>query len=177
MPTTPLPEPMVRLRDLRVTFSGGRKPVHAVSLEVQRGEVVALIGESGSGKSVTLRTLLRLHPERRTQIGGQVQVAERGAGRPQPLVHAAQARVVAIAKVHREGDPARNHVARIGMHLHIAHGAAAVGLLVHGDAPHGLMQAWASWPVTATSYQRWPSAPVTTPNGMSASSSTGPCSK
>ncbi|BEP63552.1 ABC transporter ATP-binding protein [Variovorax sp. V213] len=73
-------EPMVRLRDLSVTFSGGRKPVHAVSgvsLEVQRGEVVALIGESGSGKSVTMRTLLRLHPERRTCMGGQVQVAGR----------------------------------------------------------------------------------------------------
>ncbi|WP_369656442.1 ABC transporter ATP-binding protein [Variovorax sp. V213] len=71
---------MVRLRDLSVTFSGGRKPVHAVSgvsLEVQRGEVVALIGESGSGKSVTMRTLLRLHPERRTCMGGQVQVAGR----------------------------------------------------------------------------------------------------
>lgn len=69
---------MVSLRDLSVTFSGGRKPVHAVSgvsLEVQRGEVVALIGESGSGKSVTLRTLLRLHPERRTRMGGQVRVA------------------------------------------------------------------------------------------------------
>jgi len=73
-------EPMVRLKDLSVTFSGGRKPVHAVSgvsLEVQRGEVVALIGESGSGKSVTMRTLLRLHPERRTRMGGQVQVAGR----------------------------------------------------------------------------------------------------
>jgi peptide/nickel transport system ATP-binding protein len=73
-------EPMVRLRDLSVVFSGGRKPVHAVSgvsLDVRRGEVVALIGESGSGKSVTLRTLLRLHPERRTRIGGQVQVAGR----------------------------------------------------------------------------------------------------
>ncbi len=72
-------EPMVRLRDLSVTFSGGRKPVHAVSgvsLEVQRGEVVALIGESGSGKSVTMRTLLRLHPERRTRMGGT------GAGWP-----------------------------------------------------------------------------------------------
>ena len=72
--------PMVRLRDLSVTFSGDRKPVHAVSgvsLEVQRGEVVALIGESGSGKSVTLRTLLRLHPERRTRMGGQVEVAGR----------------------------------------------------------------------------------------------------
>lgn len=73
-------EAMVSLRDLSVTFSGGRKPVHAVSgvsLEVQRGEVVALIGESGSGKSVTLRTLLRLHPERRTRMGGQVRVAGR----------------------------------------------------------------------------------------------------
>jgi peptide/nickel transport system ATP-binding protein len=35
---------------------------------------VALIGESGSGKSVTLRSLLRLHPPRRTTIGGQVRV-------------------------------------------------------------------------------------------------------
>lgn len=71
---------MVSLRDLSVTFLGDRKPVQAVSgvsLEVQRGEVVALIGESGSGKSVTLRTLLRLHPERRTRMGGQVRVAGR----------------------------------------------------------------------------------------------------
>ncbi|MET3465019.1 ABC transporter ATP-binding protein [Variovorax atrisoli] len=80
--TTPMndDEPMVRLRDLSVTFGGGRKPVHAVSgvsLEVKRGQVVALIGESGSGKSVTMRTLLRLHPERRTRMGGTVQVAGR----------------------------------------------------------------------------------------------------
>jgi peptide/nickel transport system ATP-binding protein len=76
-PTVP---PMVRLRDLSVTFTGARKPVRAVSgvsLEVQRGEVVALIGESGSGKSVTLRTLLRLHPERRTTMAGTVEVGGR----------------------------------------------------------------------------------------------------
>jgi peptide/nickel transport system ATP-binding protein len=36
---------------------------------------VALIGESGSGKSVTLRALLRLHPAKRTQMGGTMQVA------------------------------------------------------------------------------------------------------
>ncbi|MFY3382574.1 ABC transporter ATP-binding protein [Paracidovorax sp. MALMAid1276] len=69
---------MVELRDLSVTFTGGRRPVRAVSgvsLTVRRGEVVALIGESGSGKSVTLRSLLRLHPERRTQWAGTVKVA------------------------------------------------------------------------------------------------------
>ncbi len=80
MTTPTTDEPLVHLRDLQVTFTGGRKPVHAVngvSLSVRRGEVVALIGESGSGKSVTLRTLLRLHPERRTRIGGEVRVAGR----------------------------------------------------------------------------------------------------
>ena len=77
-PSSGATEPMVELHDLSVTFTGGRRPVQAVSgvsLQVQRGEVVALIGESGSGKSVTLRTLLRLHPERRTRIAGKVRVA------------------------------------------------------------------------------------------------------
>ena len=72
--------PLVSVRDLHVTFNpgGGKKPVRAVNgvdLTVDRGETVALIGESGSGKSVTLRALLRLHPERRTTISGSMQVA------------------------------------------------------------------------------------------------------
>jgi peptide/nickel transport system ATP-binding protein len=70
--------PLVDMRDLSVIFNGGRAPVRAVSgvsLQVQRGEAVALIGESGSGKSVTLRTMLMLHAARRTQIGGQLRVA------------------------------------------------------------------------------------------------------
>ena len=69
--------PFVDIQNLTVTFTGGKKPVHAVGgvdLQVERGEVVALIGESGSGKSVTLRSLLRLHAPRRTQIGGQMMV-------------------------------------------------------------------------------------------------------
>ena len=71
-------EALVDLQDLRVTFTGGVRPVRAVdgvTLQVQRGEVVALIGESGSGKSVTLRTLLRLHNERSTRITGTARVA------------------------------------------------------------------------------------------------------
>lgn len=70
--------PLVRLRNLSVTFTGSKRPVQAVSgvsLDMRQGEVVALIGESGSGKSVTMRTLLRLHPERRSRIEGEVRVA------------------------------------------------------------------------------------------------------
>lgn len=69
---------LVDVQGLRVSFGGGSRPVRAVDgvdLQVRRGEVVALIGESGSGKSVTLRSLLRLHPPARTRIEGRVQVA------------------------------------------------------------------------------------------------------
>ena len=70
--------PLVAIEDLNIQFTGGKKPVQAVSgvsLSVRAGESVALIGESGSGKSVTLRTLLRLHPERKTTMKGKVTVA------------------------------------------------------------------------------------------------------
>lgn len=70
--------PLVDIRGLSVEFGGGRAPVRAVSdvnLQLAEGEVLALIGESGSGKSVTLRTLLALHPPRRTRMAGHVQVA------------------------------------------------------------------------------------------------------
>ena len=70
--------PLVDVRGLTVTFTGGRRPVRAVDgvdLQLRRGEVVALIGESGSGKSVTLRSLLRLHPPRRSAMAGRMVVA------------------------------------------------------------------------------------------------------
>lgn len=57
---------MINIRNLSVTFRRGGKSVKAVNgvnLVVKPGEVVALLGESGSGKSVTMRSLLRLHPK------------------------------------------------------------------------------------------------------------------
>ena len=74
---TSAPQPLVSIRNLEVAFQAGAKTVHAlngVNLEVGRGEAVALIGESGSGKSVTLRALMRLHPPRRTRMRGRMQV-------------------------------------------------------------------------------------------------------
>ncbi len=77
--TTPTHDCFVEVKQLHVTFTGGKKPVQAVSgvdLRVQRGEVVALIGESGSGKSVTLRSLLGLHAAKTTRITGDIRVGD-----------------------------------------------------------------------------------------------------
>ncbi|KKW69125.1 peptide ABC transporter ATP-binding protein [Lampropedia cohaerens] len=69
---------MVHLQDFQVAFHSGSKRIAAVNgvdLQVRQGEVMALIGESGSGKSVTLRALMRLHDERTTRYGGTALVA------------------------------------------------------------------------------------------------------
>lgn len=66
--------PLVEIEDLSVRFEGKAK-VHAVNgvdLRLDRGEVLVLLGESGSGKSVTLKALLKLLPRRRTRITGSV---------------------------------------------------------------------------------------------------------
>src|SRR5213082_1766879 len=70
---------LVEIRDLNIRFTGERT-VHAVndlSLSLGEGEVLGLLGESGSGKSVTLRALMRLLPKKRTQISGGVKVLGR----------------------------------------------------------------------------------------------------
>src|SRR5216683_2651237 len=70
---------LVEIRDLNIRFTGERT-VHAVndlSLVLGDGEVLGLLGESGSGKSVTLRALMRLLPRKRTRISGTVKVLGR----------------------------------------------------------------------------------------------------
>jgi peptide/nickel transport system ATP-binding protein len=68
---------LTEVRDLRVRFVTREATVHAVngvSFTVQPGEVLCILGESGSGKSVTLRALMRLLPPRSTRIEGEVRI-------------------------------------------------------------------------------------------------------
>jgi D-xylose transport system ATP-binding protein len=48
--------PLVELDDIHVSF-GGTKAVDGVNLDLYAGEVVALVGGNGAGKSVTMKTL------------------------------------------------------------------------------------------------------------------------
>jgi peptide/nickel transport system ATP-binding protein len=68
--------PIVQVRDLRVRFNG-EQTVHAVNgvdFDLRPGEVLGILGESGSGKSVTLKALMRLLPERRAAIEGSIRI-------------------------------------------------------------------------------------------------------
>jgi len=68
--------PLLEIKDLNVRFRGERT-VHAINglnLLLGQGEMLGLLGESGSGKSVTLKTLLRLLPQKRTDIDGTIRV-------------------------------------------------------------------------------------------------------
>jgi oligopeptide transport system ATP-binding protein len=54
---------LLQVNDLRVEFRSGREIVRAVngaSFSVRRGETAAVLGESGSGKSVTAAAIMRL---------------------------------------------------------------------------------------------------------------------
>src|SRR3954453_7101575 len=56
-------EPLLRVRDLRVSFKldeGTVRAVDGVSFNVFPGQVVGIVGESGCGKSVTMKAILQL---------------------------------------------------------------------------------------------------------------------
>lgn len=59
----PQAQSVVSVRDLVVGF-GERVVLDHVSLDVRRGEILGLVGGSGSGKSVLLRTIIGLLPKR-----------------------------------------------------------------------------------------------------------------
>src|SRR5215472_3831102 len=68
---------LLSVRALSVEFptrDGVVRAVNGVSFDLAPGRVLALLGESGSGKSVTLRAILGLHASTRARVGGQVLV-------------------------------------------------------------------------------------------------------
>ncbi len=71
-----MPKPLLEVRDLTVAFDTPRgeiRPVQGASLTIFPGQTVAVVGESGCGKSVTALSILRLIPSPPSKVlGGQV---------------------------------------------------------------------------------------------------------
>jgi len=70
--------PLLRIHELSTWLEGGGEIVRAIeglSLEIARGETFALLGESGSGKSMTALSIMRLLPETGAIVGGSIDLA------------------------------------------------------------------------------------------------------
>jgi phospholipid/cholesterol/gamma-HCH transport system ATP-binding protein len=67
---TPPADVLIRIRDLTVAF-GGQTVLDRLALDVRRGEVLGVVGASGSGKSVLLRTIIGLVPRQ----AGSIEIA------------------------------------------------------------------------------------------------------
>ena len=63
--------PVLRVEDLKVTI-GGNPVVDGVSFEVNEGEILSVVGESGCGKSMTAFAVMGLLPKAAKLAGGRV---------------------------------------------------------------------------------------------------------
>jgi len=111
-------EPLLSVRGLRVEFGSHRgllTAVDGIDFDVREGEVLGLAGESGSGKSMTLRSLLRL-----VKAPGQVSGQALWRGRDLLALPEAEMRRVRgreIAMIFQEPMTALNPVLTVGTQI------------------------------------------------------------
>ncbi len=92
--------PLLDVQDLRVTFANDVREVpvvDGVSLRVPRGRTVALVGESGCGKSVTALSIMRLIPQPPGRIAaGRVLLADHRSAEPVDLLQLPEREMPAV---------------------------------------------------------------------------------
>lgn len=72
---TATPGPVLTITDLTITYGNGARAVRGLSLDVREGECLAVVGESGCGKTTIALTILGLLP-RRAKATGSVRVRD-----------------------------------------------------------------------------------------------------
>jgi len=131
---TPHAGPVLAVRDLEVRFptlDGVVQAVRGVSWEVDRGEVLAIVGESGAGKSVTALALMGLLPSS-AEISGSARFRniELLGMQPRDLN---QVRGRRVAMVFQDPMTSLNPVYRVGWQV-------AEAVLTHHEVPR--QEAW-----------------------------------
>lgn len=107
-------ELLLRVRDLRLQVQEGEELVHDVSFELKRGESLALVGGSGSGKSMTALALLGLLPDGVVQTGGSIELASSAPLQELSEKDWRRVRGARIGLVFQDPASALNPVLRIG---------------------------------------------------------------
>ncbi len=103
------PMPLLDVTDLRVTLPTARgwaQALRGVSLRMERGQTLGLIGESGCGKSLTALALMGLLPERAQVSGSIVLQGQQLVGLPEPEL--CQLRGARMAMIFQEPMTALN---------------------------------------------------------------------
>jgi oligopeptide/dipeptide ABC transporter ATP-binding protein len=111
---------LLEVRDLRTTFqtaAGTVRAVDGVSWDIREGETVALVGESGCGKSVSALSVMRLvEPPAGRIVGGEILFKGRDLLKlGEPEMHAVRGREIAM--VFQEPMTSLNPVLTIGRQL------------------------------------------------------------
>lgn len=113
---------LLRVRGLEVRDAAGRAIVRGINLDVRRGECLALVGESGAGKSLTLRALAGLLPRGFTALG-EIDFEGRSLMKPGAWAGVRGRRILYMAQ---QAMTAFDPLVRIGVQL--AETARAAGL-------------------------------------------------
>src|SRR5436190_11954388 len=109
--------PLLEIKDLKLEFNTSDRPVRAVdgiSLSIDLGETVCLVGESGCGKSVTALSIARLVPTPPARyVGGEILLNGRDVLR-MPKKELQKIRGGVVAYVFQEPSASLNPVFRVG---------------------------------------------------------------
>jgi oligopeptide/dipeptide ABC transporter ATP-binding protein len=124
--------PLLDIRNLQTFFftaTGLIKAINGVDLQIETGETLALVGESGCGKSMTALSLLRLVPDPGRIVGGDILFAGRDLLR-MPIEEMRRVRGNRIGMIFQEPMTSLNPVLRVGeqvaesLRLHQGHNRA-----------------------------------------------------
>src|SRR5918998_5342274 len=146
--------PVVDVRDLTVSDQVGRVVLTGVDLTIERGQVVALVGPSGAGKTTMLRAVVGALPTALRRRSGSVHVL----GRSVPDLSAEELRDLRRTQISFVGqDPASRLNPRMRVHRLLAEIAALSDQAAPGDpAALGELLTEVHLPATADLLRRRP---------------------
>ncbi|MFQ6012919.1 MAG: ABC transporter ATP-binding protein [Thermoplasmata archaeon] len=121
---------ILTVRDLHLYYRTSRGPVRAVDnvgFEVERGQTLALVGESGCGKSSTANAILRVLPRNVNRFDGMVQLDGQNVMDYDHETFRTEVRWKGISMVFQGAMNALNPVIKVGRQV-------AEPLIYHADA-------------------------------------------